>query len=105
MRPAMFRLSDTAAGKYVQGYIDSSSCFRRKGSFTIRLPVRSICLHCRAVLEKDLHSLRDTERGGRVLLPARDIARMPPKRWRYVSAQARDAQMFQKLGYAYQADR
>ena len=92
---------DTAAGKYVQGLYRFFKLFRRKGSLPIRLPVRSICLHCRC-FEKDLHSPETLSAVGEFYFQRgyyEDASEVLEIR---VGSGPVDAQMFQKLGYAYQ---
>jgi len=92
---------DTAAGKYVQGLYRFFKLFRRKGEFADPF-ARPLNLLALPLLEKDLHSPETLSAVGEFYFQRgyyEDAAEVLEMR---VGSGPVDAQMFQKLGYAYQ---
>lgn len=92
---------DTAAGKYVQGLYRFFKLFRRKGEFADPF-ARPLNLLALPLLEKDLHSPETLSAVGEFYFQRgyyEDASEVLEIR---VGSGPVDAQMFQKLGYAYQ---
>lgn len=92
---------DTAAGKYVQGLYRFFKLFRRKGEFVDPF-ARPLNLLALPLLEKDLHSPETLSAVGEFYFQRgyyEDAAEVLEMR---VGSGPVEAQMFQKLGYAYQ---